>query len=48
LQDVKISTSGAGTAAANTGLPIIPIIAAIVILAVFIGGWIVYLKKSKK
>jgi hypothetical protein len=48
LQDVKISDSGAGTAAANTGLPIIPIIAAIVILAVFIGGWIVYLKKSKK
>ncbi len=46
LQDVKISV--VSTAAASTGLPIIPIIAAIVILAVFIGGWILYLKKSKK
>ena len=48
LQDVKISASGAGAAVASTGLPMIPIIAAIVILAVFIGGWIVYLKKSRK
>ena len=49
LQDVKISASMTGAAAANnTGLPLIPIIAAVVILAVFIGGWIVYLKKSKK
>jgi len=47
LQDVKISASDAA-AAKNTGLPWIPIIAAIVILAVFIGGWIVYLKKFKK
>ncbi|MDP3565215.1 MAG: hypothetical protein Q8R70_12080 [Methanoregula sp.] len=48
-QDVKISASGAGTAASkNTGLPMIPIIAAIVILAVFIGGWIVYLRRIKK
>jgi hypothetical protein len=47
LQDVKISAS-AGAASAGTGLPMIPIIAAIVILAVFIGGWVVYLKKFKK
>ena len=47
-QDVKISAANAGTAAASTGLPVIPIIAVIVILAVFIGGWILYLKKSKK
>ncbi|MFA4850507.1 MAG: hypothetical protein WC626_12340 [Methanoregula sp.] len=48
-QDVKISASVTGAAATNnTGLPLIPIIAAVVILAVFIGGWIVYLKKSKK
>jgi hypothetical protein len=47
LQDVKISASSA-TAQKSTGLPLIPIIAAIVILAVFIGGWIFYLKKSKK
>jgi hypothetical protein len=47
LQDVKISASGA-TASKNSGLPLIPIIAAIVILAIFIGGWVVYLKKYKK
>jgi hypothetical protein len=47
LQDVKISGAGAASAN-NTGLPLIPIIAAIVILAVFISGWILYLKKSKK
>jgi hypothetical protein len=49
VQDVKISSLLAGAAGSNsTGLPIIPIIAAIVILAIFIGGWIVYLKKIKK
>jgi hypothetical protein len=48
VQDVKISSSLSSAAASNTGLPIIPIIAAIVILAIFIGGWIVYLKKIKK
>jgi hypothetical protein len=47
LQDVKISASVAA-ASAGTGLPMIPIIAAIVILAVFIGGWVLYLKKYKK
>jgi hypothetical protein len=47
LQDVKISGAGAASAN-NSGLPMIPIIAAIVILAVFIGGWILYLKKNKK
>ena len=47
LQDVKISAS-VGAASAGTGLPLIPIIAAIVILAVFIGGWVLYLKKYKK
>jgi hypothetical protein len=48
VQDVKISPSLADAAAANTGFPMIPIIAVIVILAIFIGGWIVYLKKIKK
>jgi len=47
LQDVKISSAGASSTA-STGPPVIPIIAAIVILAAFIGGWIVYLKKFKK
>jgi hypothetical protein len=46
-QDVKISATNA-TAQTGSDLPVIPIVAAIVILAVFIGGWILYLKKSKK
>lgn len=46
VQDVKVSATS--TAQKSTGLPIIPIIAVIVILALFIGGWIVYLKKYKQ
>ncbi len=48
LQDVKIPVSGAAADAKSTGLPVIPIVAAIVVLAVFIGGWIIYLRKNKK
>jgi len=49
IQDVKISSSVSGGSASKSGdLPIIPILAVIVILAIFIGGWIVYLKKIKK
>ena len=49
LQDVKISSSLQNAAASkNNSLPLVPIVAVIVILAIFIGGWIVYLKKIKK
>ena len=49
LQDVKISSSiSGGSASKNGDLPIYPILAVIVILALFIGGWIIYLKKIKK
>jgi hypothetical protein len=48
LQDVKISSSLQSGAASNNGLPLVPIVAVIAILALFIGGWIVYLKKIKK
>ncbi|MDO9324032.1 MAG: hypothetical protein Q7T80_03645 [Methanoregula sp.] len=47
VQDVKISASNT-TTQKDSNPPLIPIIAAIVILAVFIGGWILYLKKYKK
>src|SRR5512137_798644 len=48
-QEVKLSSSLQNAAAAkNNSLPIVPIVAVIVILAIFIGGWIVYLKKIKK
>jgi hypothetical protein len=46
VQDVKVSATSA--VQKSTGLPLIPIIAVIVILALFIGGWIVYLKKYKQ
>ena len=49
LQEVKISSSlQSGAASQNNGLPVVPIVVVIVILAIFIGGWIVYLKKIKK
>jgi hypothetical protein len=49
LQEVKISSSlQSGAASQNNGLPVVPIVAVIVILAIFIGGWIIYLKKIKK
>jgi len=47
VQDVKISAYNA-TTQKSTGLPMIPIVAVIVILALFIGGWVVYLKKYKQ
>jgi hypothetical protein len=48
-QDVNLSSSLKNAAAAkNNSLPLVPIVAVIVILAIFIGGWIVYLKKIKK
>ncbi|MHB8163948.1 MAG: COG1361 S-layer family protein [Methanoregula sp.] len=46
IQDVKVSATSA--VQKSTGLPIIPIIAVIVILALFVGGWVVYLKKYKQ
>ncbi len=49
LQEVKISSSlQTGASSNNNGLPVVPIVAVLVILAIFIGGWIVYLKKIKK
>jgi hypothetical protein len=48
LQDVKISSSLRSGAASNNDLPLVPVVAVIAILALFIGGWIVYLKKIKK
>ena len=47
IQDVKISASNTTTQKDKDTL-LIPIIAAIVILALFIGGWVIYLKKFKK
>jgi hypothetical protein len=47
VQDVKVSATNA-TAQKGTGSSMTPIIAAVVILAIFIGGWVIYLRKHKK
>ena len=47
VQDVKIPPSGSA-AQKNGGLPLVPIMAGLVIVVVFVGGWFVYLRKNKK
>ncbi|MDD4137601.1 MAG: hypothetical protein PHT99_06890 [Methanoregula sp.] len=47
VQDVKIQASGL-TAQKSSGLPLVPIIAGLVIVVIFVGGWFVYLRKNKK
>ncbi|WAC05007.1 MAG: hypothetical protein OS112_11240 [Methanoregula sp.] len=44
-QDVKISVNSASSQ--TNDLPVIPIIAGIIIVGVFVGGWFFYLKKKK-
>jgi len=48
VQDVKIPMSGASSQKGDSGLPIVPITAGIVILLVFVGGWVYHLKRNKK
>jgi hypothetical protein len=47
VQEVKIQASGSA-AQKSSGLPLVPIIAGLVIVVVFVGGWFVYLRKNKK
>jgi hypothetical protein len=47
VQDVKIQATGL-TSQKSSGLPLVPIIAGLVIVAIFVGGWFVYLRKNKK
>ncbi|MGA2918370.1 COG1361 S-layer family protein [Methanoregula sp.] len=46
-QDVNIASAGL-TQQKNSDPPTVPVIAGIVILVVFIGGWFVYLRKKKQ
>jgi hypothetical protein len=43
--DVKVSSFASNSQ--KNDLPLLPIIAVIIILAVFVGGWIIYLKRNK-
>jgi hypothetical protein len=47
VQDVNIGSTDA-TNKTNASPPLIPIIAGLIIVAVFIGGWIFYLRRNKK
>jgi hypothetical protein len=47
VQDVKISLSGAS--ASQSSIPnLLPVVAAIVIVLIFVGGWVYYMKRNKK
>jgi LPXTG-motif cell wall-anchored protein len=46
---VKISSSGQSTSTEITGSSnMLPVAAAIVIVLIFVGGWVYYLKRTKK
>jgi hypothetical protein len=48
VQDVKISLSGQSTSETNGSSNMLPVAAAIVIVLVFVGGWVYYLRRNKK
>jgi hypothetical protein len=44
--DVKVSSLASNSQ--KNDLPLLPIIAVIIIVAVFVGGWVIYLRRNKK
>jgi len=44
--DVKVSSLTNNSQ--KNGLPLLPIVAVVIILAVFVGGWVMYLRRNKK
>jgi len=47
VQNVTVPAAGLG-AAKDNGPPLVPIIAGLVIVAIFVGGWFFYLRKKKQ
>jgi hypothetical protein len=49
VQDVKISSSGVAASPADSGSSnMLPVAAAIIIVLIFVGGWVYYLRRNKK
>jgi hypothetical protein len=48
VSDVKISSSGLSTAETSGSSNMLPVAAAIVIVLIFVGGWVYYLRRNKK
>jgi LPXTG-motif cell wall-anchored protein len=48
VSDVKISSSGLSTPDTNGSSNMLPVAAAIVIVLIFVGGWVYYLRRNKK
>jgi len=48
VQNVTVPDSRLAMAKDSNGPPLVPIIAALVIVAVFVGGWFFYLRKKKQ
>ena len=47
-QEVKVSASGQNESPANAGSNMLPVIIGIVIVILFVGGWILYVRRNKK
>jgi hypothetical protein len=48
VQEVKVSASGQNGSPATTGSNMLPVFIGIVIVILFVGGWILYVRRNKK
>jgi len=48
IQDVNLSAAGAAAQNQKGSLPLLPIAVVVIVIAVFVGGWFLYLKRNKK